>query len=121
MTSNTSDTAVACTLTEAEADERPEWVARVLRARFERAAERANGYTFVFAESGESLAAVSTFVEHERECCAFAAYTILLEPPYDEVALTVTGPNGTKELLGEGMLEELRDSPGESGEAEAGG
>lgn len=107
MSENDSTPAVACTLTEEQARERPDWVRTTLVERYKHAEERSDGYTLVFDGAGEALRAVSAFVANERQCCSFADYSVSVSPPYDETRFTVTGPEGTKDLFGEGLVEAL--------------
>lgn len=107
MSGNESTAAVACTLTERGEQTRPEWVRSVLTARYEGVEEREDGYTFLFAGTDESLLAVATFVSNERRCCSFADYGIDVSPPYGRTRLTVTGPEGTKAVFSEGLIDRL--------------
>ena len=107
MSHHDSDPPVACTLTDAEEDERPDEARATMTDTFARAEEQRDGYTLYFEETDEPLAAVAEFTSNELECCSFAEYTIEVSPPYDETRFTVTGPDSAKELLGEGLIEEL--------------
>jgi hypothetical protein len=94
-------------LTEAESEERPDEVLESLTATYDRAEELPDGYTLCFEDTDEALTAVAEFTSNELECCSFADYTIEVSPPYEETRFTLTGPDGAKELLGEGLIEEL--------------
>ena len=107
MSHNDSDPPVACTLTDAEKDERPDEVRATMTDAFVRAEELRDGYTLYFEGTDEPLAAVAEFTSNELECCSFAEYSIEVSPPYEETRFTVTGPAGAKKLLGEGLIEEL--------------
>jgi hypothetical protein len=107
MSHNESDPPVACTLTDAENDERADDVRATMTDAFARAEELRDGYTLYFEGTDEPLAAVAAFTSNELECCSFAEYSIEVSPPYEETRFTVTGPDGAKELLGEGLIEEL--------------
>ena len=107
MSHNDSDPQVACTLTDAENDERPDEVRATMTDAFNRAEELRDGYTLYFEGTQEPLAALAAFTSNELECCSFAEYSIEVSPPYDETRFTVTGPAGAKKLLGEGLIEEL--------------
>ncbi len=104
MSGDDSTPPVACTLTPDEAAARAGDVEAALTARYERAEERDDGYTLVFAGTDESLSAAAAFVAEELKCCSFAEYEIAVSPPYGETRLTITGPEGTKELFGEGLV-----------------
>jgi len=107
MSYNDPDPPVACTLTDAEYEDRPDDVRATMTDAFARSEELRDGYTLYFEGTDEPLAAVAAFMSNELECCSFAEYTIEVSPPYEETMFTVTGPEGTKEPLGEGLIEEL--------------
>jgi hypothetical protein len=107
MSHNDSDLPVACTLTDPENDERPDAVRAIITDAFARAEELHDGYTLYFEGTAEALPAIAEFTSNELECCSFAEYSIEVSPPYEETRFTVTGPEGAKELLGEGLIEEL--------------
>jgi hypothetical protein len=107
MSDEDTDPPVACTLSSAEKDERPDEVRAIMTGAFDSAEELRDGYTLYFEGTDEPLAAVAAFTSNELECCSFAEYTIEVSPPYEETRFTVTGPDGAKELLGEGLIEEL--------------
>jgi hypothetical protein len=90
---------VACTITEDRAAERADWMTDALLPAYAGAEEREDGVTVRFDGTDETLLAVARFVAEEKECCAFADYRIDVSPPYDETRLTVTGPEGTRELF----------------------
>lgn len=107
MSENESTPPVACTLTNEARDERPEHVRATLVEHYEDAEERSDGYTLVFAGTDDSLSAVATFVADELQCCSFADYEISVSTPYDETRLTITGPEGTKAMFRDGLIELL--------------
>jgi hypothetical protein len=109
MSHHDSDPPVACTLTDAEKDERPDEVRATMTDAFARAEELRDGYTLYFEGTDEALSAVAKFTSNELECCSFAEYSIAVTPPYEETRFTITGPAGAKELLGEGLIEELEN------------
>jgi hypothetical protein len=98
---------VACTLTEDRAEARAEWMREDLLPAFDGAETHENGVTARFDGADETLAAVARFVREEKECCAFADYTIAVSPPYEETQLTITGPEGTKDLFAEAFVGRL--------------
>lgn len=49
------------------------------------------------------LARLAEVIEAERDCCSFLRFHLRLEPKLGEVALEVTGPEGTKALLADWM------------------
>jgi len=112
MSQNDSEPPVACTLTEAEYEDRPDEVRATMTDTFARAEELPDGYTLYFEGTEEPLSAVAEFTSNELECCSFAEYSIEVSPPYDETRFTVTGPDGAKELLGEGLIAKLEGEAG---------
>lgn len=107
MSRDDSVPAVECTLAEQEEASRAAAAETSLIPHYEGADERENGVTVRFDGSEEALLGLAAFVADERECCSFADYRIEHSPPYDEVRLTVTGPDGTRALFGEGLIGRL--------------
>ena len=60
---------------------------------------RARLHPLVRARIG-STPALAEFVELESQCCAFLDFEIRLDAGAEEVTLSLTGPDGTKEVLG---------------------
>ena len=91
---------IACTLSSKEKR------ARVAKAEGEllddvlRIEDLVNGYTLWFAVEPGRLRRLAEFVELESQCCAFLDFEIRLGAGAKEVALSLTGPEGTKEVLG---------------------
>ena len=61
--------------------------------------EVSNGYVLWFARAEGRLASLARFVELESRCCAFLDFEIRVEGESQRVALELTGPAGTKEML----------------------
>ena len=98
---------VACTISEARAGERADWMAEELLPAYSGARERNDGVTVRFDGADDTLEHVARFVAEEKECCAFADYRIDVSPPYEETRLSITGPEGTKEMFGEEFVGRL--------------
>jgi hypothetical protein len=98
---------VACSLTEPElASRRAGVLADVRRSRRE-ARWLPDGVALRFDAGAESLAMLATFIDLERQCCAFLGFRLTIEAGGGPVWLTLTGPPGTRafleaELAGEG-------------------
>ena len=90
---------VACTLGPAEKRERKAMLERELVPNLQEVEERADGYVLWFARTEGRLAAIASFVELESRCCAFLDFEIRVESNGDRIALMLSGPEGTKELL----------------------
>lgn len=63
-----------------------------------------SGYRFWFERSSERLHDLADFVDFESECCPFLRFEISLQGEGELVALSLTGRDGTRELL-EAMAE----------------
>lgn len=107
MGQNDSERGVACTLTDEEEAERPDEVLSVLTSRYMSYEERENSVDVRFDGTDESLRAIARFTANELQCCSFAEYDITVSPPYEETVLTVTGPNGTRQMFREGLVKQL--------------
>ena len=94
----TTDTPLACVPGAIPAGERPAHFALAARLFGTEARERRalpDGYAFRF--DPELFGQVARFVEYERLCCPFLAFT--LELAGAELWLRLTGPAGTREFL----------------------
>lgn len=106
------DLPVACTISEAEMERRKgNWVEETFKRELRGVEETDAGYAFVFEGSEETLEAASTFVSNEAQCCSFARYRIEVEQGFETVTLLFEGPEGTKDLLEEGLFGELDLAP----------
>lgn len=100
-----------CTLTVEQAEQRSEWVQSEFLPHLEGVDEREDGYAFAFAGTEEALEAVMTAVLLESRCCSHADFRIEVPAEYEEIRLTVTGPEGSKELAERGFFERFDDAP----------
>ncbi|WP_310908231.1 hypothetical protein [Natrinema sp. 1APR25-10V2] len=99
-------------MTEEDEKERSEAVRSLLISHYTGFEEREKGLDIRFAGTDESLQAVARFTANELQCCSFAEYDITVSPPYEETVLTVTGPDGTREMFREGLVERLETESG---------
>ena len=104
---NQRSTPVACTLTDEQNEKRSTQVRSTLVSHYMGAEKLDGGYTLRFNGTDEALLAVASFTVNELQCCSFAEYTINVAPPYGETRLTITGPEGTKAMFGEGLVDRL--------------
>lgn len=109
MSQNDSARDVACTLTEEQEAERSEQVRSLLISHYVGYQERENGIDIRFDGTDESLQAVARFTANELQCCSFGEYEITVSPPYEETVLTVIGPEGTRQMFREGLVERLEE------------
>lgn len=107
MSQNDSEREVACTLTDEEKSEQLNEVQSVLVSQYVGYEERENGVDVRFDGTDEPLRAVARFISNELQCCSFAEYNITVSPPYEETVLTITGPDGTRQMFREGFVERL--------------
>ena len=98
---------VACTLTEEQEAERSEEVRSLLISYYIGYKDREDGLEIRFKGTDDSLQAVAQFTSDELQCCSFAEYDITVSPPYEETVLSVTGPEGTRRMFREGLVERL--------------
>lgn len=105
-TDDTGSPTVACTLTPDQLAARTGELA-ALRDHYRGVEAAEDGVTVRFDGDDASLLAVAQFVANERQCCAFADYAVETAPPYEEVRLTVTGPEGTETMFDAGLVELL--------------
>lgn len=104
---NQHSTPIACTLTDEQNEKRSTQVRSSLVSNYVGAEKLDDGYTLRFDGADEALLAVASFTVTELQCCSFAEYTIDVSPPYGETRLTITGPEGTKPMFGEGLVDQL--------------
>lgn len=109
MSQNDSAPEVACTLTEEQEAERSAEVRALLISHY-LGHDDEDGLAIRFEGTDESPQAVAQFISDELQCCSFAEYEITVSPPYEETVLTVTGPEGTRQMFREGLVEQLEES-----------
>lgn len=97
----------SCSLGEDERRQRADWVRDHVLDHYRGIEEREDGYALTFAATEESVTAVTRLAYLESGCCSESAFAVEPAPPYEELELTVTGPDGTKELLRHGWVEEF--------------
>ncbi|WP_254532904.1 hypothetical protein [Natrinema gelatinilyticum] len=107
MSQNGPSPEVACTLTEKQEQKRSEKVRSRLISHYVGYEETEDGLAVRFDGTDESLPAVAQFTASELQCCAFAEYEITVTPPYEETVLTMTGPDGTRQMFRDGLVDRL--------------
>lgn len=100
---------VTCSLEPGRATAREAAFRRTLLPRYAGVEELEDGYTLVFDGVEKTLSAATAFVAEQHRCCAFAAYRVAVDPPYEQTRLTITGPEGTKSLFREGLVARLEE------------
>ena len=94
-----TDTPIACTLSEPELREREKTVLEAFGAQMRRVEPGSDGYTIEVAASDEGLAAAMAVIQVERLCCPFLRFDLTVEAAAGPVRLALTGPPGVKEFL----------------------
>lgn len=107
MSQPDSEREVACTLTKEQEADRREAVRTRLIEHYLGYEEHETGVVVRFDGTDESLKALAEFTANESQCCSFAEYELTVTPPYEETRLTVTGPDGTRELFRDGLIDRL--------------
>lgn len=105
MSQNHQKPEVACTLGKDRSEEREDEIRRELLPHYVQAEELDRGYTIIFEEVDETFEPAAKFIANELQCCSFAEYRLAVDPPYQQTRLTITGPEGTKELFQDGLID----------------
>jgi hypothetical protein len=90
---------VACTLSPDEFRRRRDELLPVLLQRAGQVMDLENGLRFHFAAAPGLLGELASIIEQEQVCCSFLRFQISIEPGAGAIALEVTGPAGTREML----------------------
>ncbi len=96
---NNSDTVLSCKLTSEELQKRKETVLELLKKKTTEKKELSNGYAFKFDGSDSTIDQLTDFVKTERTCCNFFVFTLSFSGDGKETWLSLTGPEGTKEMI----------------------
>ena len=92
---------VACSLTDAQLQERRRDVLQKLRSAVAEALETEDGYVYQFPSKAVALTELANLIELEHDCCPFLTFSLTVEPGAAPIRLEITGPPGTKEFLAE--------------------
>ena len=74
--------------------------------------ELEHGFALRFTVEPAVLSAVAEWVALERRCCPFLDFTLEIPAERAFALLTITGPQGTKDVLREGMTQPLFSAGG---------
>lgn len=99
VTAVNNDAEISCKLTSDELQKRKETVLANLKKQVLEKKELANGYTFKFAGTDQVIDELTEFVKSERACCSFFVFTLSFSGDGSEAWLTLTGPEGAKEMI----------------------
>lgn len=92
------DDEFACDLTALTPDEREHHIAasaRLFGSMLE-GRELADGFALRVPDGPDTLAALADFIEHDRRCCPFFRFTLVVEPHGGPIWLHITGAPGIK-------------------------
>lgn len=81
-----------CRLDDDEAELRREWMEAELLDDLETLEEIEHGVEMTFAGTDATLDRVAEFVRKESDCCQFATFEVVVEPPYERTRLSMTAP-----------------------------
>lgn len=95
---------VACSLTGSEMADRRRGLADEIFSGTLRMEELEDGYQFVFPGNAGWPAKLARMIEAERECCPFLTFALFFEPNGGPISLRVTGPDGAKEFIADGLM-----------------
>ena len=90
---------IACTLLEAERQQRRSEVLDRVSSRVQETRALADGYAVRFKADDAALAELMQLIQLERQCCAFLRFRLTVEPGGGPAWLELTGPEGTKSFL----------------------
>lgn len=92
---------IVCDLTVFSAATRKEIAATVpdLFATVQKVQELQDGYAFQFPTEPGMLMKLANFVEHERQCCAFYRFDLIVEPGGGPIWLHMTGSEDVKQFM----------------------
>jgi hypothetical protein len=96
-----SDNTLSCKLSSEELQTRKETVLEDLKKKVIEKKELSNGYSFKFEGSDKVIDELTEFVKTERSCCSFFVFTLSFSGDGKEAWLSLTGPEGTKEMIAE--------------------
>ena len=93
---------VACDLAARAEPQQHEAALATWRAAVVGTTELADGLAFELAPLEGLFEALTTFIRNERQCCPFFTFGLEL-PPSGPVFFRMTGPEGAKQLLRDGL------------------
>ena len=89
----------ACKLSPAELAARRQQLIPGLFERARKVEDVPNGLRFHFAAAPGLLSDLARIMEQEQDCCSFLRIQLTMEASEGPVTFTVTGPQGTAEML----------------------
>jgi hypothetical protein len=105
VTRESSDTPVACSLSDREFRDREATLLAEFRSAVTTTRELPDGYVFRLPGDKRLIALVTELIAAERECCPFLAFTLIFASNMGPIDVFVTGPVGAKEFAGTILVE----------------
>ena len=90
---------IACTLTPDELRAASDDLIPGLAARATSVEHLADGIRLAFAATEGVVADIARVIDRERRCCRFLHFALSVAPDGGPIALDITGPTGTAEML----------------------
>lgn len=90
---------IACYLTDKKLQARRKDFLDKAAAKMIASSELENGFEYRFPLSDSILQDLAEIVDLERKCCPFLSFRLVLESEKDFVSLSLTGAEGTKEII----------------------
>ena len=87
-----------CGLPPEDLEKRRDELRSGLATRITAAEELDDGYRLRFRRTPEIIAEIGEFIAFESRCCSFMSYALEVVADDPEVILSLTGPEGTKDL-----------------------
>ena len=99
MADHSQSLPIACFLTPEEMRERQASLIPALLGRAVSISPLDEGYRFGFKPESETLRAIAETIAAESRCCPFLQFDLSVPPAQGDVALTISGPPGTRAFL----------------------
>jgi hypothetical protein len=100
MKEGSGKTPIACSLTTVELRDREAKLLSQFRSAVIEMDEIQGGYAFHLSGEDKWIGLVAELIVAERECCPFLTFEVTTLPHRGPLIVRVTGPEGTKEFLG---------------------
>jgi hypothetical protein len=97
--SSMKDMPIACSLDPAAVRAGRVGLLPGLAARAVRVDELADGLQLRFAPASGILSEIAAVIDAERQCCRFLQFDLRVEQDGGPIALSLTGPSGTREFV----------------------
>ena len=93
------DPGMYCRLSSAEMQERIGELRSDFLAHVRGVSELENGYRYSFEKTTQRMKLLADFIDFESQCCTFMRFDLSVEPGTESISLSLTGADGTKQLL----------------------